>query len=418
MTTRCSEKGLKSTYFSYEDIRTNELETLFNEFIGGLPKWMTELFYHGHWDGKLLNEQTLLSFIKEDYMKLMDTFVVSLGGTDPSKGSAPQIETTIASPRRLMLTWEAQPPSWSKFYKCTIGEGYGYSYSFVVRSWMGCRSIRDYPVVCKIGIAVWRRVREYLDPISQLIPPNGANILYYFGLFNGKIRAHQDAAPNMATNPMHTSQILGSSVMVVSFCDEQLFNLIDIKKKNIVMSFKLGHMSVYILRSEDDIKYKHQATFADTDQRKKKEEKLRIAIAYRWLGRRTKFFGNDCKTRRRNMECITRHNMAVKEKFPRCLKSQANFFLKNNLRNPFEQPAPLRNATSDAQAAPEGDEADDESSAPQDKGDMQILTQPREPSPAKTSPAKKGKKRPGPPLDATRRSKRGRKKKDIYTPSP
>ena len=87
-----------------------------------------------------------------------------------------------------------------------------------------------------------------------------------------------------------------------------------------VTTFVLGHMTVYILSAFDDIKWKHQCRFD-----KEHTSPVRLALVFRWLGRRTKFFERDYKGERQAMELIPFPNSALSEKFPWSEQCRQNF---------------------------------------------------------------------------------------------
>jgi hypothetical protein len=92
---------------------------------------------------------------------------------------------------------------------------------------MGNRCLRDYP--------------ELTDLVNAILS---------FG----------DQAPNMATDPQDTSQLLGSSAMVISLFDKQEFNFLRLDDKSNVVCVRLGHLSVYIMSYKEDIQFKHMVT--------------------------------------------------------------------------------------------------------------------------------------------------------------
>ena len=133
----------------------------------------------------------------------------------------------------------------------------------------------------------------------------------------------------MAINPIQNSQILGSSVLVVSFLDEQDFKLYPLKGSGTaIRCFRLKHCSVYILRSEDDLKWKHGAefpTWKDGGTGRQNPNNIRVAVCYRWLGRRCKAFGSEYQGVRRYMEVWENPNEHIQQKYPGCEKSRNMF---------------------------------------------------------------------------------------------
>lgn len=311
-----------SCYFGPSKLETPRLRQLLDTVVEELPEFITKM-YKGE---EKYTAQELVKFIANN-RKWFDHFPVSVLGTNPNGGAMLLTQSQQSGPRRLALSAEIDGPKYSNFHKCHVEDGFGYSYSFLPKPYMGGRCLRDYKTVAELGVECWLRFVEYLDPVSQICPPNAANILYYFGAFGGKINRHQDNNPNMATDPAHTSQLCGSSVMVVNFFHEQSIEMV--KDSNAGTPpcdvFRTEHYSVYILKSWDDFLWYHGAQF--TKLKDKCHNKVRVAVVYRWLGRRMKVFCNDYKGFRQNKEIWENPDKHIARKFPGSKKCQKMFRL-------------------------------------------------------------------------------------------
>ncbi len=309
--------GLSKCY-SYDAFKTEELDTLLERLVDSLPPFMLQMHKR---EVDLSRDELVEKLSKERHWQ--DHFIVSVLGTDPSGGSEVLAQSrTKKGPRRLSLSVEINGPKYSKRHKCHVEHLYAYSYSFVPRCWMGLRCMREhrYRAIAEIGVALWRIFRSELDPVSQVCPPTGASVLGYYGLLGGEINPHNDANPRTPTLPENGSQLLGSSVMTLSLFDSQCFQPWKDKKK--IDSFITEHGSVYILRMNDDLRYKHSSKFFG---RGKERGKIRLSIVYRWLGRRQPAFCSDYKGRRQNCEVWENPNKTVAEKFPHCSQSRDIF---------------------------------------------------------------------------------------------
>ena len=170
----------------------------------------------------------------------------------------------------------------------------------------------SHPSIAQLKIAVWKLVYHYLSPVSKSCPPNACVILTYFRKFNGKINPHKDMNPNMAVDPKINSQIAGSNVVTVSLFSDQYFQFVQkvhngkTKKYEVVSQFLTNHCSVYSMDPDDDQIYYHRTKWP----RKKHNnctDNVRISMTFRWLGKRSKFLGNDYNGRsgqRANTEAV------------------------------------------------------------------------------------------------------------------
>ena len=198
----------------------------------------------------------------------------------------------------------------------------------------GGRSIEEYSSFAELGYSLWVFLWHHLSPVSKACPPNGAQVLVYFGRFNAVINAHKDMNPDMAINPNMNSQVIGSSVMVVTLLDSMRVEFCTRRKlpstKNgrssythdMVDMFDTEDCSVYVQDPNDDLEYFHRAQFLPhfwkvegSDGKNKqvrlsktpKHGRVHVAITYRWLGKRTEFFGKDHgRVSRQNCQVI--HN--------------------------------------------------------------------------------------------------------------
>ena len=230
----------------------------------------------------------------------------------------------------MVISCQHAPPECSHRCKCHLEKLCGHSHSFLPKPWMGVRNMRDCPALMDLGISVWRQVRHKLDAASQLCPPNSVNILTCVGRFGGKIRAHRDNAPNMATDPTHNSQILGTSVMAVSFFDRQMLEFFPLQTgSKCCRNFCLDHCSICTLHSLDDVRWKHSARFPKVGEAgHNANNSIRVGMACRWLGRRCLGFGSDCGTVRRFMEVWENPDEHVRRHFPNCAEGRSNFKMK------------------------------------------------------------------------------------------
>lgn len=314
-------KSCRSTYYSPSSLPVG-LTSVLRDFVDTkIPAWIRDIHEKVHTTP--LSKETLIANISNDFV-WYDHFPVSLRGTNPLAGHDLITRTDNPGPRRLHLSVAIQEPKYRPISSAHTQECYGYSYSITPLSWMGCRSMDQYPEIARIGYEAWTAVRAHLDPVSQQCPPTACNILHYFGAFGAFIRPHQDNCPNMQLPDYKwNSQLLGSSVLVVNLFDSQMMKLSDVETKREVGSFLTEHMSIYVLSAFDDIRYRHTTTFLGT--KGANESKVRISLVYRWLGRRTKAFCGDYNGELRWCEYHPNPNAKVKAKFPRCREHQKGF---------------------------------------------------------------------------------------------
>jgi hypothetical protein len=224
-------------------------------------------------------------------------------------------------------------PKYNRKRKCHVEHLYGYGFHMLPKCWMGVRCLRDYPVLIELGVELWKKFKHHLDPASQVMPPNSVNVLVYVGAFGGKIRAHRDNAPNMrGVDPHDNSQVLGSSVMTFNLFDGQEVEFTRLDKTK-VGSFQTEHGSVYILKALDDLVNKHSATFVGNRNGektgKKKKDKVRVSLVFRWLGRREEVACMDYEKSRQGCELHVNPNEVVRKMYPKNKGSQKVYKFKH-----------------------------------------------------------------------------------------
>jgi hypothetical protein len=299
-----------------------------------LPNWV-KLLWKKDEEFKNMSERMLVEFIKTASGIWWDDFPVSLKGTDPRSGFAKITDTKQPAPRRMMLCSEVHGRKWSNKFKCDLEEGYGYAYRFLPEPWMGLRCLRDYLHLPELVEEVWKSVWHHLDPVSQVCPPNGINLLWYFGKFGGtgaRINPHQDNGLDII-DPSCNSQLLGSSVMTINLFDKQdfVFCAMESKKNGIkeLQTFRTEHGSVYILRADDDAKWKHMARFPRKKEEGSYRDSVRLAICCRWLGRRTTMYCDNCRRDdKRYREVFENPNRVIEERFPNSQEMREGFRMK------------------------------------------------------------------------------------------
>jgi hypothetical protein len=156
------------------------------------------------------------SRIVRDNMKF-DEFTSNKNGTNPAGGTI-----------RKSLSFHPTPfrKNYSDGMSVTVGEGekeelYSYTLAFVKPfEWRAELMTEE---IAEFKVCVWKAVWNHLSPLSKLMPPNGIQTLLYLNSMGGHINPHRDMSPNMRVDPDQNSQIIGSSVIVVSFYASQYF---------------------------------------------------------------------------------------------------------------------------------------------------------------------------------------------------
>ena len=259
-----------------------------NMFIGAireLPEWMIKLYNRQICPRGYNLVRVILS------QPFFDDIPYSRGGRNScSKGFDINTESKVASPRRLNLYDKVNDFQWDNKHKCSVQDGYSYTLSFTMPFFFGGRSIEQYPGIARLKVDIWKQVYHWLTPLSKVCPPNGVQVLLHPEEFRCRMPEHQDMDPNMKVSTQDNSQIMGTSVIIVSFFDQQ--EVIMTRKTGEKHSFLTEHCSVYVLDPHDDNTYKHKTKFPKCAD-KNKPKGLRLALTFRWLGNRMKFFGPD-----------------------------------------------------------------------------------------------------------------------------
>ena len=268
-----------------------------------LPDWIREIAY-GH--RRLSKEEIRKQMSNEPNV---DQFPVSVLGTNYREGVQPITSLTHGSPRRLNLFDSVGETKKSKKHGCRVEDGYSYTLSVTHSPYYGGRNIQNFPGIADLKIHVWKKCWHHLSPISKLCPPNGAQVLYYFPQFKGKMNFHKDMNPAMVVSDEVNSQIMGSLVIVVSLFLSQRVSLAIRKDKRFhtVSKFFTEHGSVYILHPHDDYHFYHGTDFSETQAKSTNFESVRVAITFRWLGNRMSYLGDDYANP------IRRHCQAVED---------------------------------------------------------------------------------------------------------
>ena len=292
-------------------------EKVWTAALADFPNWIIDLA-----NGTLqLNKQELCERIESD--PFFDCFPVSLGGWIHSKGVKNLGQTLQRGPRRLTL-FDDMGRQWSKRWKCYLRKGYVYSNGYTLPPFYTGRTIADFPGIAELKIHVWKKVWSQLSPISKCIPPNGAQILCYFSAFDSKINFHKDVNARMQS-PKNNSQVPGTSVIVVSLFLGQLVQFATNQGKREfipVAEFYTHHKSVWVLHPHDDLVVYHGTGFHKRNKKEEFEgnkmgwEGVRVAIAFRWLGRKALFFDglNAFKERRYRM-VVERPRSVIDKKY-------------------------------------------------------------------------------------------------------
>ena len=266
-----------------------------------LPDWIRELAY-GH---RRYSREEIRQKMSEE--KDIDHFPVSVLGTNYSKGVQPITSLTHGSPRRLNLFDSVGQKRKSRKHGCVVEDGYSYTLSVTHIPFYGGRNMKNFPGIASLKVHVWKKCWHHLSPISQLCPPNGAQILYYFEEFQGKMNYHNDMNPDMVVSDETNSQIMGSTVIVVTLFVGQLVKLAVKRDGSFrsVAEFLAEHGSVYLLHPHDDFHYYHGTCFSKRKEHRCVHESVRVAITFRWLGNRMSYLGDDYpNVGRRNCQAV------------------------------------------------------------------------------------------------------------------
>lgn len=292
-------------------------ESILKAAEDSFPSWIRDMAV-----GKITLGKEELRRRLEDEPNL-DHFPVSVKGTNYSSGVSPITSLTHGSPRRLNLFDSLHSCRYSRKHRCQLEDGYSYTLSVTYSPFYGGRNTDMFPGIAHLKLHVWKVLWHHLTPISKLCPPNGAQILYYFRNFQGKMNHHKDMNPDMVVDDATNSQILGSNVIVVSFYVGQLVSMSIKKNKKFhtVADFFTKHGSVYVLDPHDDFHFYHSTTFASRKRKKEFEansggyEGVRIAVTFRWLGNRMNYLGGNYENKlRRNCQAVANPRKVIESK--------------------------------------------------------------------------------------------------------
>ena len=331
--TICSQEMCGNTiYFGPECFARD----FFDGAIDDVPKWIRDYVAgDGEASGSSANE--LVDWIKD--CDFFDHYPVPLKGTDTSAGFERLTSTTRCGPRRLHLSMSCGEPTYSNRFKCKLFEAYSYTLSFVQAPFNGSRSFEIYPGILHLGEKIWLELNDYLTPVSKLCPPNGAQVLTYFGKFDGEIDKRKDTDPTMAVDAKNNSQIAGSNVIVVTLLCPQLVSLWggdSAANSRLVDSFVVEPRSVYIHDPMDDLQYYHSAEFfkeVNGNGYNASKDLVRVAITYRWLGNRLAFLGEDYNGDRKFMQAMGAPKHEIKKRVHnKELQAEYNKLLKSGRR--------------------------------------------------------------------------------------
>ena len=293
---------------------TNFSPSMFKEVLDFLPQWMLRC-YEGVYTPK---DDDLVRLIETDEV-FYDHFPYPIGAQNWRHGTVEITKTKHLRPRRLNLYDKVNNLTYNQDYNCTVQDGYSYTLSWVVTAPMfyGGRCLDEYQPFAKLKVDIWKKVYHWLSPISKLTPPNGMQCLLYVADWNGSIRPHRDMNPSMDVDPKSNSQIIGTSVIVISFFHPQIIQLghpITKTKFHVHDSFQTEHCSVYVLDPHDDLNHHHTTLFPEPTEEEKNSTRIRYAITLRWLGNRKKFFGPDnqvglkhCEVHHQPKRLLTNH---------------------------------------------------------------------------------------------------------------
>ena len=297
-----SIKTGNTVYFSPSSFDPN----VFDGAIRELPEWMIKMF-NRETCPKGYNLVRLV--LTQDFF---DGIPYSRGGLySCSQGFDVNTESKVGTPRRLNLYDRVNDFQWDNKHKCSVQDGYSYTLSFTMLFFFGGRSIEQCPGIAKLKVNIWKLVHHWLTPLSKVCPPNGVQALLYLEEFHGHMQEHQDMNPRMKVSTKENSQIIGTSVIVVSFFDKQ--EVVMTKNAGGKHAFLTEHCSVYVLDPHDDDTHKHKTKFPSAERGKPKG--LRFALTFRWLGNRKKFFGPDNRIGLQHCQVVPNPNNTINKKY-------------------------------------------------------------------------------------------------------
>ena len=142
-------------------------------------------------------------------------------------------------------------------------------------------SMEQYPEIGRLKMEIWKKVYHWLTPVSKACPPNNVRSSLHARAFNTKTVSNKEIEIGTKTS----DQIIGSSVIVVSFFDEQLVQM-RMRTRNSEHElpthdyFTAEHCSVYILDPQDEKVHQHNTSFPASRQQK---PRTRLALTFRWM---------------------------------------------------------------------------------------------------------------------------------------
>lgn len=304
-----------SVFFKKEDLGLNQ--KLFQDVIDSLPAWIT-YYYSSKVE---LTKQELVAFMTNDN-NFFDHFPISRNGTNPIGGTVINTSSlTNKSPKRMTLFDKVTSLTHHNSYGCQIQDGYTYS-NGSLDPFFGGRSLQSCPAIASLKVAIWQKVYNFLSPVSRVCPPNGIQTLLYLGDFDGRINTHRDMNPRSRIKGEKNSQLIGSSVIVVSFFDTHVFEMcqaIGNKRFKVIDSFLTGHCSVYVLDPNDDKRFYHRTHF----QAGNKAGKIRYALTLRWLSSRGLYFGPNNANGLAHCMAVSCPKHVIKQHYSKSTKAQA-----------------------------------------------------------------------------------------------
>jgi hypothetical protein len=190
------------------------------------------------------------------------------------------------------------------------------------------------PELTDLVNAAWKRVWHHLDPVSQEGPPPpewSQSPLVLWRVCQPHTSTQRSGAEHGHEAPRH-QPAAGFLRHSYSLFDEQEFNFLQLDGESNVACIRLGHLSVYIMSFEEDIRFKHMTKYPDARKHGSYRDMVRCAVVCRWLGRRIKSYCGDYETDLRYMEKWKKPDDIVEKKFPGCKKARENFAVPRNRR--------------------------------------------------------------------------------------
>ena len=176
-----------------------------------------------------------------------------------------------------------------------------------------CRPMSS--LLSRVLVQAWSAAWPCLSSLSQIIPPNHVQVLFYCELFRARMNPHRDR--DTTKEDAKIPQIAGTDVLVITMGDEMMFKLIspdyskgqDYKfsqtqarensnKSDLTKDILLSDMSIYVHTSDDDALLQHMASFPPNKSGSR--NRIRMALLCRSLGISHMFRVNcmDCPEKR------------------------------------------------------------------------------------------------------------------------